>query len=155
MPCRSSPTTLRMCQPALPFRTTLTSITHKKEASRPVRWWRDKATPWSGRLRSCNLSSASKSPGSWTRLQWMWSRGLAVAFLMWPTIASSQVNPNGKKIFWHTGNEIESFPIQRERRTSPSSFFFPNSLAFDLCGRQNPQQPQKRVETLQLFFWKF
>lgn len=107
---------------SLHFRNILTSITHRKEASRLVRWWQEKATPWSGRLKSYNLSLASKSLGSWTRTRWMWSRGLAVEFLMWPTTASSQVNPNGKKIFWHTGNEIESFPIQRERHTSPSSY---------------------------------
>jgi hypothetical protein len=54
---------------------------------------------------------------------------------MWPTIASSQVNPNGKRTLWHTGNEIESLQIQRE---TPSIFLslsqFPTlSLNFSLA----------------------
>lgn len=112
----------------LHFRPILTSIIQRKEAPRLARWWQEKATPWSGGLRSYKHSLASKSLGSWTRIQWMWSRSLAVEFLMWLTTASSQVNPNGKKIFWHTGNEIASFPIQRERHTSSSSFL--SKIAF-------------------------
>lgn len=84
--------------PSLRSRPILTSITPGRQGPRSARWGRQEAEPWSRRSRSCRPSSASESPGSWTGPRWTSSRGLAAEFPTWQTIASSQVNPNGKKI---------------------------------------------------------
>lgn len=71
---------------------------------------------------------AFKSLRSWTRIQWMWWRGIIVEFLMLLTTDSSLLRLIGKTILTYT--YWDSFLIQGERHRPPSFFLLILSLYF-------------------------